>query len=158
MQSMFQPFAVFAALLVGAFLTAGCTSTPQAQPEQNALAKEFLTHPAAATVYVYRSEFNDFDTGTVLYLDGRAVGNTAPGTYFRIDTTPGRHILHGTGIDLGEIALQTRPGQLYIVELNVLGGHSNLRLMPDAVGRERVRACCALLENWEHGRRPLVLR
>ena len=128
-------------LLAAALLMAGCTSTPEAQPERNALAKEFLTHPAASTIYVYRGEFNHFDTDTVLYLDGRVVGNTAPGTYFRIDTTPGRHILHGTGIDVGEIALHTRAGQLYIVELNVLGGHSNFRLMPDGVGRERVRAC-----------------
>jgi hypothetical protein len=149
---------MFTFLLAGALLMTGCTSTPEAQPERNALAKEFLTHPAASTIYVYRSEFNHFDTDTVLYVDGRVVGSTVPGTYFRIDTTPGRHILHGTGIDVGEIALQTRPGQLYIVELNVLGGHSNFRLMPDAVGRERVRACCALLENWAAGQRPLVLR
>ena len=158
MQSVRRTFVLFAALLVGALLTAGCTSTPQAQPEQNALAKEFLTHPAAATIYVYRSEFNQFDTDTILYIDGRVVGNTAPGTYFRIDTTPGRHILHGTGIDLGDIALETRAGRLYIVELNVLGANSNFRLVPDEIGRERVRACCALMENWAPVMRPLVLR
>lgn len=149
---------VCATLLVGAFLMAGCTSTPEAPPEKDARAKAFLTHPAAASIYVYRSEFNHFDTDTVLYIDGRVVGSTLPGAYFRIDTTPGRHVLHGTGIDLGEVALETQPGRLYFVELNVLGGHSNFRLMPEPVGRERVRACCALLENWAPGQRPLVLR
>ena len=149
---------MLASLLAGALLMAGCTSTPEAQPERNALAKEFLTHPAASTIYVYRSEFNVFDTDTVLYVDGRVVGSTVPGTYFRIDTTPGRHILHGTGIDLGEIALQTRPGQLYIVELSVVGAQSTFRLLPDQAGRERVRACCTLLTNWAPGMRPLTLR
>jgi hypothetical protein len=139
-------------------LLAACAATPQAQPQHDALAKEFLTHPAAATIYVYRNEFNNFDTDTILYMDGRIVGSTAPGTYFRIDTTPTRHVLHGTGIDLGEIALETRPGQLYILELNVLGGHSNFRLVPDGLGRERIRACCALLENFAPTMRPLVLR
>ena len=137
---------------------AACAAAPRAPLANDTLAKAFLTHPAAATIYVYRSEFNNFDTDTILYMDGRIVGSTAPGTYFRVDTTPTRHVFHGTGIDLGEIALETRAGQLYILELNVLGGHSNFRLMPDEVGRERVRACCALMENVAPTLRPLVRR
>ena len=158
MKNPLRSLVVLASLLVAAFLAGGCTSTPEAQPGQDALAKEFLTHPAASTIYVYRSEFNQFDTDTILYIDGRVVGSTVPGRYFRIDTTPGRHVLHGTGIDPGQIALETRPGRLYIVELNVLGATSSFRLLPDQVGRERVRACCALLENWALWQRPLVLR
>src|SRR5688500_1048487 len=87
--------ALFSVLL----LIAGCASTPEASKQQDALAKEFYTHPNASTIYVYRSEFNHFDTDSVLYLDGRLIGATLPGAYFRLDTTPGRHILHGTGID-----------------------------------------------------------
>lgn len=144
--------------LAAALLIAGCTSTPEAPSDQDALAKEYITHPNAGTIYVYRSEFNHFDTDTVLFIDGRVVGSTVPGTYFRIDTTPGRHVLHGTGIDVGELALEARTGQVQFVSLDVLGGHSNFRLVPEQVGRERVRACCALLENWAPGQRPLVLR
>lgn len=146
-----------AALLVGALFT-GCAATPAAPAGADALAKEFLTHPASATIYVYRSEFNNFDIDSILYMDGRVIGSTAPGTYFRIETTPTRHVFHGTGIDLGELALETRPGQLYIVEQTVLGGISNFRLMPDQLGRERVRACCALMENLAPVLRPLVQR
>src|SRR5688572_22474349 len=104
-------------------LIGGCASTPEASKQQDALAKEFLTHPNASTIYVYRSEFNHFDTDTVLYIDGRIVGATLPGAYFRIDTTPGRHTLHGTGIDLGYYDLNTRPGEIYFVALDVIGGH-----------------------------------
>ena len=148
-------FLVAAASLL---LIAACTSTPEASREQDALAKTFVAHPNASTIYVYRSEFNHFDTDSVLYMDGRVIGSTLPGAYFRIDTTPGRHVLHGTGVDLGEYFLETRPGQLYFVSLEVLGAHSNFRLVPEQVGRERVRSCCALLENWAPGQRPLVLR
>jgi hypothetical protein len=147
-----------AVALAALLLIAGCASTPQASPQQDALAKEFITHPNASTIYVYRSEFNHFDTDTALYLDGRLIGATLPGAYFRIDTVPGRHVLHGTGIDVGQFELNTRPGEVYFVSLDVLGAHSNFRLVPDQVGRERVRACCALLENWAPGQRPFVLR
>ena len=134
---------------------AGCASTPQASPQQDALAKEFLSHPNAATIYVYRSEFNYLDSDSVLYLDGRLIGATLPGAYFRVDTTPGRHVLHGVGVDIGSIAIDARPGQVYFVSLDVIAGHSHFRQVADQTGRERVRACCALLENWGPFQRPL---
>ena len=150
-------FLLWSALACVGVLASACTSTPAA-PDRDAFAKEFLTHPSASAIYVYRSEFNHFDTDTMLYIDGRIVGSTLPGTYFRIDTSPGRHVLHGSGIDVGEFALETRAGQVRFVELNVIGGHSNFRAIPDQVGREHVRACCALLQNWAPRLRPLVLR
>jgi hypothetical protein len=143
------------ALLAGLLLSA-CTSTPQASPDRDAAAKEFFTHPDASTIYVYRSPFNYYDADSVLYLNGRLMGSTVPGTYFRIDTVPGHHVLHGNGIDLGQIALDTRPGEVYFVALDVLAGHSHFHLVPQQVGQQRVRACCALLENWAPGQRPLL--
>jgi hypothetical protein len=146
--------AAFAMVLVLAL--PACTSTPQASADQDAAAKSFLTHPDASTIYVYRSRFNYYDADSVLYIDGRLVGSTLPGAYFRIDAVPGHHVLHGNGIDLGEIALDTRPGQIYIVALEVLAGHSQFRVLPEALGEQRIRACCALLENWAPGQRPLL--
>lgn len=139
-------------------LVAACTSTPEADPRHDALAKEFLTHPNASTLYVYRSPFNHYATDSVLYLDGRVIGTTVPGAYFRLDTTPGRHVLHGTGIDLGQMALETRAGEIYFVSVEVIGGHSNFEVVADETGRARVRACCALLENWAPGQRPFLVR
>jgi hypothetical protein len=133
-------------------LTAGCTITPEASPGQDALAKEFLSHPNAATIYVYRSEFNYLDYDSVLYIDGRLIGATLPGAYFRLDTTPGRHVVHGVGVDVGSIAIDARPGQVYFVSLDVIGGHSRFRMVADDVGRERVRACCSLREHWAYQR------
>jgi hypothetical protein len=144
------------AIALTALVIAACSSTPQATPERDAQAKEFMTHPGASTIYVYRSPFNHLADDSVLYLDGRLVGRTLPGAYFRIDTTPGHHVLHGSGQDLGEFSLDARPGQIYFVSMEVLGGHSQYELVSAPVAQERLRACCALLENWAPGQRPLV--
>ena len=143
------------ALVIGFAVTA-CTSTPQASPEQDAAAKAFETHPDASTIYVYRSPFNYYDADSVLYINGRLLGSTLPGAYFRIDAVPARHVLHGNGIDIGKITLETRPGEIYFVSLEVIAGHSHFELVPGRIGQERVRACCALLENWAPGQRPLL--
>lgn len=142
-------------VLVVALLSA-CTSTPEASVERDAEAKQFLTHPSAATIYVYRSPHNRLDADSVLYIDGRLLGSTLPGTYFRIDTVPGHHVLHGIAIDAGQLVLDVRPGQTYFVSLDVIAGHSRFAFVPAQVGRERVLACCALLENWGPGQRPFL--
>jgi hypothetical protein len=139
-------------------LISACASTPHASPDRDALAKEFLTHPDAATIYVYRSPFNDQDFNSVLFMNGRLVGKTVPAGFFRIDTVPGVHVLHGTGIDLGQFAVHARAGQVYFVALDVLAGQSNFRIVPDYIAQARVRACCALLENWMPATGPILVR
>ena len=144
--------ATLAAALVAAMLVSACLFTPLASSQQDTLAKEFITHPDASTIYVYRSRFNHHDIESILYLDGRILGMTQPGTYYRIDTTPAAHTLHGTGSDSGQLMMDTRAGQIYFVALDVIGGHSTFRVMPDEVGREQVRQCCQLLETVVIGR------
>ena len=151
-----RSIAAVATALVMGLLAAGCASVPQASPSDDAAAKQFPSHPNASTIYVYRSPFNDHEYDSVLYIDGRLIGATLPGAYFRIDTVPARHVLHGTGIDIGQITLDTRPGEIYFVSLDVLAGHSRFQLVPDYLGEQRVRACCALLENWGPGQRPFL--
>ena len=153
---IFRAIVLTAIALAIGFVVTACTSTPQASREQDAAAKAFVTHPDASTIYVYRSPFNYYEADSVLYINGRLVGGTLPGAYFRIDAVPARHVLHGTGIDIGKITLDTRPGEIYFVSLEVVAGHSHFELVPDRIGQQRVRACCALLENWAPGQRPLL--
>lgn len=134
----------------------GCASTPQASRERDADAKSFETHPNAATLYVYRGPFNTEWDHNVLYVDGRLIGSTVPGTYFRINVVPGRHTLHGTGHDLGHLTIDARPGSIYFVDLAVIAGHSSYRTVTAAEGRKAVAECCVLLENWSPGQRPLL--
>ncbi|MGZ5142671.1 MAG: hypothetical protein ACXWCP_03805 [Burkholderiales bacterium] len=139
------------ALLVGA-----CASTPEAPSDRDAEAKQFLTHPNASTIYVYRIDVEPSDDQVVLYIDSRLIGETLPRTYFRIDAVPGRHVLHGTAVDSGRLELETRAGALYFVELSVAAGQSNFRLVPEEIGRKRILECCTLLENWAPGQRPFL--
>jgi len=143
-------------LAIFVLLAVGCASTPQATPERDAQAKQFTTHPDAGTIYVYRSETDRLDDETVLFIDGRIVGQTLPGTYFRIDTVPGRRILHGVGVDTGKIEVNARPGALYFVELYVIEARSHYRLVDERVGRQRIAKCCVMLEAWAPGQRPLI--
>ncbi len=138
-----------------ALLLAACASTPQAPRDRDADAKQFVTHPGASTIYVYRARFDQLGDEAVLYADERLVGQTLPGGYFRIDTVPGHHVLHGMGVDIGKFEIDTRPGELYFVELTVTEGHSNFRAEPEALARRRIVECCVLLENWTPGQRPL---
>jgi hypothetical protein len=145
-----------AARVAALLLLAACASTPQASREDDVRAKEFEAHPSASTIYVYRSEFDSVDENSVLYMDGRLIGATLPGTFFRIYAVPGHHVLHGIAADLGQLALDTMAGELYFVSLAVVGGHSRFQAVSEQVGQQRVRACCAMLENWAPGQRPLL--
>ena len=146
-----------AALLLVALplVLAACASTPQASPERDAEAKEFITHPGTAALYIYRTD-NAVEEESVLYIDGRLIGSTLPRTYFRVDLRPGIHRLHGIGVDSGKITINGRPGEVHFVSLRVSGGNSYFERVSDAAGRQTIRRCCALLENWAPGQRPLL--
>lgn len=143
-----------ALLLALAATLAGCASTPQASRERDAEARQFGTHPASSTLYVYRIDTSVDDT--VLWIDDRLIGATLRNAYFRVNVDPGRHVLAGMAYDNGRLTLETRPGMLYFVELTVAAGQSHFRLVPEAVGRQVVANCCSLLENWAPGQRPLL--
>ena len=135
---------------------AACASTPQAGHERDAEAKEFHAHPATAALYVYRPALSSLDEDSVLYIDDRLIGATLPRTYFRFDVRPGKHRLHGVGPDAGTIEINVRPGEVYFVSLKVLGGNSYFALEDTGTGQQALLACCALLENWSPGQRPLL--
>jgi len=144
-------------VLLLAIALAGCASTPQASRERDAEAKQFLTHPGSATIYVYRTDFPTMDADdSVLYVNHRLIGATLPGTYFRIDLRPGEHVLHGYGYDQGTLKVDTNSGALYFVALNVMNGNSRFALVNPETAKRAIRNCCALLENWAPGQRPLL--
>lgn len=137
---------------------AGCASTPQAPAGEDALAKQFLTHPDSATLYVYRPDRSPSPDSedTLLYVDDRLIGATLPGTYFRIDLLPGVRRLHGMAHDNGSLNVNIRRGEITFVALIAFNGSSYFaRVAPEAGKHELVR-CCELMENWTPGQRPLL--
>ncbi len=135
-----------------------CTSTPQASREQDAQARRFLTHPGVATLYVYRSDaLGSLDTeDSVLYVNGRLIGSTLPGTYFRIDLRPGEHLLHGYAHDQGRIRVRAAADEITFVSLSVINGISRFEQVAPEAARRAIARCCALMENWAPGQRPLL--
>ncbi|MFN7085961.1 MAG: DUF2846 domain-containing protein [Burkholderiales bacterium] len=145
------------ALLLLLTTLGGCASTPEASLGRDAEAKRFISHPATAAIYVYRVDMGGGDQpDSVLYVDGRLIGATLPRAYFRIDVNPGQHVLNGVGQDQGKLELETRPGQNYFVELSVIAGNSFFTVVDPPTAQQTIIACCALLENWAPGQRPLL--
>jgi hypothetical protein len=144
------------AILIAALALAGCASTPQATADSDAQAKQFGTHPGSATLFVYRADRSEDGEDSVLYVDDRLFGATLPGTYFRIDLDPGTHRVHGYGHDNGSLKVEARNGELVFVALAVLGGNSRFTRVDVQTGKRDVVRCCALMENWAPGQRPLL--
>lgn len=143
--------------LAAALLIAGCASTPQASRERDAEAKQFTSHPNASTLYVYRDDFGGpFAEDSTLFVNGRLIGATLPKTFFRLNLRPGNHVLQGLGVDNGRLTISTRPGESYFVSLKVIGDQSHFAVVNPEIGRKTLAACCALLENWAPGQRPLL--
>ena len=136
----------------------GCASVPQASPEHDAEAKRFLTHPGVSTLYVYRGdapggiEAED----SVLYVNGRLIGSTLPGTYFRIELRPGEQLLHGYAHDQGRIKVTTPASEITFVSLSVVAGTSHFGIVDPEAGKRAIARCCVLMENWTPGQRPLL--
>jgi hypothetical protein len=130
---------------------------PHASRERNEEALQYITHPSAATIYVFRDEpATEAMDESVLYVNGRLIGSTLAGTYFRLDLRPGRHRLHGFGYDPGELTLDMLSGEIYFVALNVAGLASHFALVGPEAAKRAIARCCVMLENWAPGQRPLL--
>jgi hypothetical protein len=153
-----RPLRGAAATLVVVLAFAGCSSTPQSSPVQDSLSKQFITHPDSATLYVYRpdrSPGTDIED-TVLYVGDRLIGSTLPGTFFRIDLLPGNYLLHGLAHDNGGLNVELRRGEAAFVALTSTSGNSRFARVDAASAQRELTACCALMENWTPGQRPLL--
>ena len=142
-----------------AFAAGGCASTPQASPERDAEAKQFLADPRSATLYVYRSNLGDNGgdrIDSVLYVDHRLLGSTLPGTFFMLRLRAGVHTLSGIAHDQGRLGLEVSAGHVYFVSLDVVGGQSYFHRVSIDRGKRELLECCDLLENWAPGQRPLL--
>jgi hypothetical protein len=142
------------ALLGALLLASACASTPQASIERDTKAKTFATHPASAALYVFRPQVEADDS--VLYVDSRLIGATLPRAYFVVHVEPGRHELSGLAADNGRLTIDARPGEIIFVALRVRSGQSRFERVSVEYGRKSVLNCCALLENWAPGQRPLL--
>lgn len=132
-------------VLVGSVLAAsvlsGCASVPMATPAADQQAKQFSVTQDSAKIYVYRNETLGAALKMPLTLDGKAVGETGPKTYYVFDVAPGSHTLTSQG-DESSLTVDATAGKIYYVwqevKMGLMSGGSKLQLVDEAKGQAGV--------------------
>ena len=137
-------------------LLAGCAATPLATNESDADAKRFETAANAALIYVYRPTGYGGHGVSTLWIDDRRVGETLPGTFFRVAVRPGRNRITTGGNDMGRIEIDTKADGVYFIEAQVAGetqseSKTTFRAVSPDAGKSAVQGCCRMLEAWRPG-------
>ena len=110
----------------------------------------------AAIIYLYRPQGPGGDAASTVWVDGRLLGETLPTTYFRVPVRPGRNRITTSGNDVGRIEVDTRAGEIYFVEMRVLGESEGgtttiFRSVAPAAAKAAIVGCCHMLEAWRPG-------
>lgn len=131
-------------LLISISVVSGCASIKKAPVEMDAKAKQFMTVPDKAAVYVYRNETFGAALSMPVTVDGQLAGNTGPESFFRFELAPGSHTITSQG-DGSELTVQTEAGKIYYVwqevKMGMWSGGSKLQLVDDKTGMKGVNEC-----------------
>jgi len=150
---------VFAAAIV--LLLAGCASTPESAPARDADAKQFESDPNGVVLYLYREDGPGTDAESAVFVSGQLVGNSVPGTYFRMVVFPGRTRISMMPPDAGSLEITAQSYDVVFVAMKAVGGRdapsqTALRRVPPEVGKAEILRCCNRLDTWEHRQPRLV--
>ena len=125
----------------------GCASVPMASLEQdNALKKFNPPQKEQSAIYIYRDSGVGAALKKTVYMDTKAIGESAEDVYFYVLTNPGNHEL-STESEFSDNALsiQTEGGKNYFIEqyikLGLFAGGANLRIVDEEEGKEEVLKC-----------------
>ena len=131
---------IFTATIV--LLLAGCASVPMAPLDQDTRAKEFLPVPNKASLYIYRNESMGAAIPMTVTINGKALGQTAAQTYFRLNVLPGKYNVESHAENISSLPLSVEPGKNYFVWQEVKMGmwmaRSLLQQVDDKTGRAGV--------------------
>ncbi len=105
--------AVVSAILV--LLLSGCASVPMAPMDQDIKAKDFSPAPNKASLYIYRNESFGAAIPMTVSVNGKALGQTAAQTYFRLNIIPGKYSVESHAENVSSLSLTTEAGKNYFV-------------------------------------------
>jgi hypothetical protein len=148
-------------IVIATLLCTACASTPEATRDRDAEAKEFEPVTRDAVIYIYRPGPALSGPETTLWLDGRLVGSSLPGTFFRAIAFPGRNVIDTSPPDTGRIEVSTAGNDVTFVEMRTLGApdgtpRTHFRVVSPEAGKAAIRACCRRLEVWRPGQPRLL--
>lgn len=103
------------ALLVTVIL-AGCVAPLPLSPADVQARKMEAPPPGMGVVYLVRQDPDHNRVPASVTLGDTHMITTYPGTYFRWEVSPGRHLISGAFADNGMITVQVEPGRTYYVQ------------------------------------------
>src|SRR5262245_8236295 len=106
-----------ALLLSLALLLTACVQMPPPTPE-DVQAKRFEPVKDKAVIYVVRPPL-DSDHPGVLLINGTIQVPTMQGTFHRVELAPGTQLIEGVIPPSLRMVLDTQPGQIYFLRLDV---------------------------------------
>jgi len=130
--------AIVSAILV--LLLSGCASVPMAPMDQDSKAKDFSPIPNKASLYIYRNESLGGAIPMTAMVNGKALGQTAAQTYFRLNLTPGKYSVESHAENVSNLSLTTEAGKNYFVWQEVKLGMWMARILLQQVDEITGRA------------------
>jgi hypothetical protein len=147
---MFKRVLTMAAVIVAVALSTGCASVQMASADRDTAAKSFATKADKANIYVYRNESMGAAVKMDVTLDGKALGQTAAKTYFKVEVPAGEHTLISKAENDSVLAVKADAGKNYFVwqevKMGVLYARSALQLVDEAAGKAAVQECKLIQE------------
>ena len=131
---------IFVSVLI--LLLTGCASVPMAPLDQDTKAKDFSPAPNKASLYIYRNESMGAAIPMTVSVNGKALGQTAAQTYFRLNIMPGKYSVESHAENVSSFSLPVEAGKNYFVWQEVKMGmwmaRSLLQQVDEATGRAGV--------------------
>lgn len=127
---------------IAVLLLSGCASVPMATMDQDAKAKDFSPAPNKASLYIYRNESFGAAIPMTILVNGKALGQTAAKTYFRLNLVPGKYTVESHAENVSNLPVTTEAGKNYFVWQEVKMGmwmaRSLLQQADETTGRAGV--------------------
>ena len=126
-------------------IVTGCASVPMASLEKDASAKTFQVASGKSNIYIYRNENFGGAIKLTLLMDGKLIGDTAPKTYYLLETDPGKHSILSKAENDSILELNTEAGKNYFlwqeVKMGLWQPRSLLQQVDEPTGKAAVAEC-----------------
>jgi hypothetical protein len=121
-------------------LLSGCATVQTASIDQDAKAKDFLPIKNHASLYIYRNENLGAAIPMTVTLNGKALGQTAAKTYFRLNLAPGKYVIESHAENVSILPLTLEAEKNYFVWQEVKMGMWMARNMLQQTDETTARA------------------
>jgi hypothetical protein len=98
------------------------TAPPAVELAEETQARLYEPVPDKSVIYLVRDRGDVWQFGVKVQLDGKAMGETEPMTYFHWEVAPGKHVIVSETTPPAVLELHTEPGGQYYVWQDINSG------------------------------------